>query len=778
MKKRRNQKIISRIKINLSGRVQGVGFRPFVYRLASEQELAGFVGNDTRGAFIEVEGTAENLAIFMQRLKTELPPAALISEMSSTEIPVRGEKSFFIKSSIYEGEQSAEILPDISICDDCLRELFDRNDRRYRYPFINCTNCGPRYSIIRGVPYDRVNTTMSVFKMCPDCRREYENPLNRRFHAQPNACPVCGPKVWLINSKGKAIEGDPIKKCVEQLKEGKIIAIKGIGGFHLACRADDDRAVSNLRERKGREAKPLALMAGSLEEIAELVEMDDASHKELESPIRPIVLMKKLPSAKISKHVAPENDCFGVMLPYSPLHYLIFAEKPGALVMTSGNPSEEPLSAENDEAITRLSSIADAFLLHNRDIEHRLDDSVAKVFSYSEKNGETKYQIIPLRRARGYVPAKIKVPLDSPETVLAVGGELKSVICLLKGNNAVLSEHLGELENPAAYRNFIRAIESLKNLLKLEPSVVGYDMHPGYSSTRYAQKLYMKKTAIQHHHAHIAGCAAENGISGRVIGIACDGTGYGADGTIWGCEVLTCDEISFERSAYLLPYPLLGGDYAARETWRPAAGLLYKAFGKEWESYGEFAFQRVDKNLRQIARRRLDSGKNVVMTSSLGRLFDAVSFLLAICDTNRYEAEAAMSLEALAGEAKRDEILEYNILGNSDGSYIIDWTPMLLAIVEKLRFGESASELAKAFHLTIATMLADAAKRIFIKTNINRVVISGGCFANRILLEHLQKSLIMEGFEVFIHKNVPTGDGGIALGQAVIAAERAKRGCL
>ena len=778
MKKQKNHKIISRIKINLSGRVQGVGFRPFVYRIASEQELAGFVGNDTHGAFIEVEGTTENVAIFMQRLKTELPPAALISELSSQEIPVRGEKSFFIKSSIYEGEQSADIMPDISICDDCLHELFDKNDRRYRYPFINCTNCGPRYSIIRGVPYDRINTTMSVFKMCLDCQHEYEDPSNRRFHAQPNACPVCGPKVWLINNKGKAIEGDPIKKCVELLKEGKIVAIKGIGGFHLACCADDDNTVSTLRERKGREAKPLAVMAGSLEEIAELVEMDDASRKALESPIRPIVLMKKMYSAKISRHVAPANDCFGVMLPYSPLHYLIFAQKPGVLVMTSGNPSEEPLSAENEEAIARLSSIADAFLLHNRDIEHRLDDSVVKVFCFNEKNSESKHEIIPLRRARGYVPTKIKVPTYSQETVLAVGGELKSVICLLKGNDAVLSEHLGELENPEAYRNFIKVIESLKNLLKLEPSIIGYDMHPVYSSTRYAQKLEMKKTAIQHHHAHIVACAAENGIRGRVIGIACDGTGYGTDGTIWGCEILTCDEISFKRNAFLLPYPLPGGDYAARETWRPAAGLMHKVFGKNWESYGEFAFQRVDKKLLQVAQSRLNSGRSITMTSSLGRFFDAIAFLLGVCDANRYEAEAAMALEAIAGRAECDHLFDYNILENNDGSYTIDWMPMLFSIIEKKRSGEDSAQLAKAFHLTIAAMLAETVKRISAITNINRAVISGGCFANRILLEYLQKSLIAGGFDVFIHKKVPTGDGGIALGQAVIAAERAKRGCL
>jgi hydrogenase maturation protein HypF len=556
-----------------------------------------------------------------------------------------------------------------------------------------------------------------------------------------------------------------------------VIAIKGIGGFHLACRADSDGAVERLRERKMREAKPLAMMLPSLEAVARVAVMDEAVAAELSGPVRPIVLMPKRAGAAISHHVAPENDCFGIMLPYTPLHHLLMSEGPGPLVMTSANPIDEPLCCRNDEALQRLAGIADAFLMHDRDIERRVDDSVVKVMGCAGQEGGPPV-IMPIRRARGLAPSPIRVPLPSAAPVLAVGGELKSAVCMLDGERAVLSEHLGELSNPAAYRNFVQTIEQFKKLLRIEPRVVACDMHPDYAATRYARAVGLPRTEVQHHHAHIVGCMADAGISGRVIGVSCDGTGFGTDGAIWGCEVLVCDELEFERAAHLRYFRLLGGDQAARETWRPAAGLLYETFGPDWRQAARSVMARVDQEAVEMADRRLSQSRPIPRTSSLGRLFDAVAFMIGVCARNRYEAEAAMALEAMAGRAPSAHPLAYAIENSEDnaGTIRLDVRPMVCDLLAGIQAARSMSELARGFHESLAAMLADAVGLVSARTGLRRVVLSGGCFANRLLADLLGHRLRAAHHEVFSHRQAPTGDGGIALGQAVVAAERLKRG--
>ncbi|MGQ9651298.1 MAG: carbamoyltransferase HypF [Phycisphaerae bacterium] len=763
-----------RRRLAVQGRVQGVGFRPFVCRLASELRLGGFVGNDTHGAFMEVEGPASAIVEFERRLRGELPPLARIAQLTSSPVALVGETTFRIIHSSSAGEQDAEITPDTATCSDCLRELFDPADRRFRYPFINCTNCGPRYSIIQAVPYDRPNTTMRRFVMCRACQAEYDDPTNRRFHAQPNACPACGPRVWLCDRSAREIPGDAIRLCAERLREGAIVAIKGIGGFHLACRADHDEPVVRLRERKLREAKPLALMVATIEAAGEIAELDEAAIAEMSSPTRPIVLLPKKPQASISPWVAPGNDCLGIMLPYTPLHHLLMAEGLGPLVMTSANPTDEPLCARNEEAIERLATIADAFLMHDRDIERRVDDSVVKLMTGPQR----KLMMVPIRRARGLAPAPIRVPVDSPFPVLAVGGELKSAVCVLNGRQAVLSEHLGELENPAAYRNFTATIEQFKKLLRVEPRIVACDMHPDYAATRYAATLGPAVTQVQHHHAHIVSCMAEAGITGQVIGVSCDGTGYGADGAIWGCEVLVCDEAEFTRVGHLRYFKLVGGDQAAKDTWRPAAGLLHETFGQDWSQAADPLLSRIEEQALRLVARRLAAASRIPWTSSLGRLFDAVAFLLSVCARNRYEAEAAMALEAVARAAAPTGPLAYTVEKPEDDSRpaICDFRPMVQDLLTRMTHGQDTGTLARAFHETCAGMLADVVEYAADRKGIHRAILSGGCFANRLLLELLTDRLIERGLTVSSHREVPTGDGGIALGQAVTAAERVRRG--
>ncbi len=765
----------ARRRLELRGRVQGVGFRPWIYQLATAHGLAGHVGNSPQGAFIEVEGAVGRIAGFRESIHQNAPPLVSIATMDEIEIPSLGEAEFRIIASSRAGVQTAEISPDVATCPDCLRELLDPADRRHRYPFINCTNCGPRYSIIRTLPYDRPATTMAPFIMCSDCQTEYDNPADRRFHAQPNACPRCGPRLWLCDSAGLIVGEDPIAAAAALLAEEKILAIKGIGGFHLVCRADSDAAVAALRGRKARESKPLAIMAPTIESAHALVHLDRAAAKILTSLARPILLAPARSDANVSQHVAPGTNALGVMLPYTPLHTLLFAEGLGPLVMTSGNPSAEPLCRDNSEARRRLAGIADAWLCHDREIERRVDDSVVVGLALPEE-GVALPKLMPIRRARGYAPEPLRLTQPSPEPVLALGGELKSAICLLAGETAVLGEHLGELDNPAAYRNFLQTTEHCARLLDIEPKQIACDMHPDYAATRHARELGLPCTEVQHHHAHIVSCMAENGLVGELIGLACDGTGYGDDGTIWGCELLVCDEADYRRAGHLRPFPLLGGDAAARETWRPAAGLLAATYGSDWRAACPDLFCEVPEDALAMAERLIAVPDGpVLQTSSLGRLFDGVAFLLGLCGENLHEARAAIALEAAAGSAAEAAALEWELTRNEAGRIEIDPGPMIRQILAERSAGGDSKQLARAFHETVAEMLAAAAGEAAKETGLKRVALSGGCFANGLLSVRIWHHLRRRGLEVFIHERVPTGDGGLALGQAVVAAARLRR---
>ena len=791
-----------RRRYELRGRVQGVGFRPWIYRLAVEEGLAGHVGNDPRGAFVEAEGPPAALARFEERLMNEWPPLVQIADRRAIDLPPAGDAAFVIAPSDRAGERRAEITPDTAVCADCRRELLDPADRRHRYPFINCTNCGPRYSIIRGVPYDRERTTMAAFAMCPDCRREYEDPADRRFHAQPDACPVCGPRAWLADAAGNVLTpadeatggGEAVAEAARRLAAGAILAVKGLGGFHLACRADDDAVVLRLRARKSREAKPLALMVRDLDAARRLVELDKAAEAALASPAHPIVLAAARPDAPVSRHVAPGSDTLGVMLPYTPLHVLLFeTELPGggrlgSLVMTSGNPSAEPLCADNDEARSRLGAIADAFLLHDRDIERRVDDSVVASLALPEPGGAPVPALFPLRRARGYVPAPVVLAGEVPMPILAVGAELKSTVCLAAGREAVLSEHLGDLDNPETYRNFLSAVARLQNLLDIEPAAVACDLHPDYQATRWARSLDLPRVEVQHHHAHVVACLAEHHLDGEVMGLAIDGTGWGPDGTVWGCELLAAGAADYRRAGHLRPFPLLGGDAAARETWRPALALLGETYGDDLPAAAQEAFARIEPRAAALARRRLAAqGERALRTSSLGRLFDAAAFLLGIRDANRHEAEAPMALEAEAVRAAGGDAaalglkkapepapLPWSVAGGA-GGIVLDVRPLVAGMVDGFAAGRPAGELAYAFHLALSEMLAAGTAAAARDAGLERVVLTGGSFANRILLARVRARLRAAGLRVYIHHLVPPGDGGVSLGQAVSAAARLER---
>jgi len=762
-------------RFSITGRVQGVGFRPYVYRLATELGLAGTVGNDAAGVFLTVEGPAPAVEAFTRRLPAELPPLAAITTLEASDETPTGRCGFVIEASRAGGRPDVEVTPDAATCPDCRAELFDDGDRRHGYPFINCTNCGPRYSIVRGIPYDRATTTMASFPMCEACRAEYEDPANRRFHAQPNACPVCGPRMWLVGRDGTPVDGPVVATVAARLGEGAIVAVKGLGGFHLACRVDDDDVVVELRRLKGRESKPLAMMVPSVAAADELAVVDEASRQALLASARPIVLCPKRAGAPVAEAVAPGTGSFGLMLPYTPLHDLVLAAWGRPLVMTSGNPTAEPLCHDNDEALARLGAIADLFLLHDRDIARPVDDSVVVAVA-----GTT----VPVRRARGYVPMALTVPCSAERPVLAVGGDLKSAVCVLDGTRAVLGEHLGELQNPTAFRHFVAAAETLQDLLQVRPRVVACDGHPQYMSARHARALGLPLVEVQHHHAHVVSCMAEHGLTGPTVGVACDGTGYGTDGSIWGCEILLCDEVDFERRGWLRTYRLPGGDAAAREPWRPALGLLVEAFGPDEvdrlvgsSSSTTTGFDGVDGAAVALARQRLVGGR-LPVTSSLGRLFDAVAFLLGLCRRNAHEAQAAMALEAAADEAGDVEPLAYRIERDEGERFVLDVRPTMVDIVGARRDGRPVAEVARAFHETVAAMLADGADRACAAAGLDRVVLSGGCFVNRRLTERTVVLLRARGREPYVHRRVPTGDGGVALGQAVVAAARMAKGLI
>jgi len=755
--------MITRAKATIRGIVQGVGFRPFVYQLAKKNGLGGYVVNTSEGVDIEVEGELQKVEAFFGQIQADSPPLARITSVETHYLPYYHYQDFVIHPSRIGAQQSVLISPDICICEDCLKEMNDPGDHRYRYPFINCTNCGPRYTIIRDIPYDRDNTTMASFTMCERCQREYDDPMNRRFHAQPNACFDCGPHVSLHDHAGHVLRGiDPVGKTRELLKEGKIVAIKGIGGFHLACDATNGNAVTLLRERKNREEKPLAIMSSSLEKVKQYALVGTIEAATLSSKERPIVLLPKKEGSAIAEQVASGNRYFGVMLPYTPLHYLILGEDFLALVMTSGNLSEEPIAINNDEAFRRLSGIADYFLVHNRDIYMRNDDSVARVV------GE---KVRMIRRSRGYVPVPIFLPFDVRPT-LACGPYLSNTICIAQGEHAFLSQHVGDLENLEASESFDLTVEHLQDILEIEPVLVACDLHPDYYSTQYAlRQKAVPRVSVQHHHAHIAGCMAENGIDGKVIGIALDGTGYGSDGTLWGGEILIADYGHFERAGHFQYVPLPGGEAAIREPWRMALSLLYPAFGKDLFDLPIEFVKRLDQGKARNILTMIEKKINCPLTSSCGRLFDGIAALVGVRDRVSYKGQAAIELEMEMGEGEG----LYPVTVPERGEYIIPQNPIIHGVVSDLRQGVDRGTIIRKFHNTLVKIFTDVCLTLQQKYSLNRVCLSGGVFQNVFLLENLEKALSALDFEVYTHSMVPPNDGGIALGQVIVANAVLKR---
>jgi len=749
-----------RRQITVTGIVQGVGFRPFIHRLAQRYNIAGSVHNFTGGVIIEAEGNPEDVTAFIKDLPKEKPPIARIEEISTNEIAATGDSQFVITASREASGGTILLSPDVAPCEACRRELFAPADRRYQYPFINCTNCGPRFTIIETVPYDRPNTTMQPFTMCPQCQAEYDDIDDRRYHAQPNACPVCGPQVELVAGDELCTRDKAVQGAIERLVAGEIIAIKGLGGFHLACDATNEHAVQKLRRRKGREEKPLAIMSASVEDIETYCEVTDEARALLSGPIQPIVLLRQKGSA-IAPSVAPDSKYHGVMLPYTPLHHLLLADdRLLALVMTSGNLSEEPLATQNDEARQRLGHIADGFLLHNRKINIGCDDSVVR---------PTPVGPIIMRRARGYVPFPIKLERDLGKT-LAVGGHFKNTFCLTEGHNAFLSQHIGDLEDAETLDYFKWCVAHLEHVLRVTPDLIAHDLHPSYLSTRYAQQLAeeqgLEAVAVQHHHAHIAACMAEHGAPGPVLGVACDGTGYGADGTVWGCEVLISNYDDYTRAAHLDYVPLPGGEQAIRQPWRMTAvyldrqGLL--------DTNIEFC-RKLDTDTWHLLSQMIKKEINCPLASSAGRLFSAVSALIGLCPVETYESQSAIMLEAAATEA--EGAYSYEITREND-MLIMQPGPMFHEIVDALQAGTAIGQISARFHNTFVQMLADTVQQMADETGIGQVALSGGTFQNELLLIGLYQQLTEAGFEVLIHKETPPNDGGLALGQAVVAAAR------
>jgi len=751
-----------RKNIIIKGIVQGVGFRPFIHKLVKNYNLSGWVLNSNQGVEIEVEGKEEELNNFISDIKKKLPPLARIEKIEVNQLPLIGYKEFSIKKSIVKEEDSFVLVsPDISICEDCLQELFDPHNRRFRYPFINCTNCGPRFTIIKDIPYDRGKTTMSVFEMCPQCQSEYDNLEDRRYHAQPNACPDCGPQIFLYQNKRKLEAIDPIKKAVELLKEGKIGAIKGLGGFHLACDATDHKAVSRLRLLKNREAKPFAIMSFNLEKVKQYCEFGKKEEEWLTNRARPIVLLKKKEDSLISSLVAPKNNYLGVMLPYTPLHYLLLKDNFRALIMTSGNITDQPIIGDNQEALEKLDRIADFFLLYNRDIFNRCDDSVLKII-----NNDNVF----FRRSRGYVPHPIILDLKLKE-VLALGGELKNTISFSKENYVFLSQYLGDLKSVETLNFLKKSMVSLKKMFRANPEIIACDLHPDYLSTQYAEEIKVKKglkaVKVQHHHAHIVSCMAENNVKEKVIGVAYDGTGYGDDGNIWGGEFLLCDFKKYSRIGHLKYYALPGGDKAVAQPWRMAYSYLYSIYGKNAQDLKIDFNQRLDYNKLSIIEKMIDKNINSPLTSSCGRLFDAVSSLIGIRDEISYEGQAAMELESFCASGVKERY-KFSIYKEGE-EFIIDPQEIFMDIIEDLKKGIDKKVMAAKFHNTVAEFTVNLCCKIRKRTNLNKVTLSGGVFQNRYLIEKIISLLEKDDFQVYIQRKVPPNDGGISLGQAVVA---------
>jgi hydrogenase maturation protein HypF len=763
-----------RKRIQVRGIVQGVGFRPLVYRLARRFHLSGFVCNTPDGVLIEAEGVDTAISDFLEDLTRNPPPLAAIAHVITSDLGRLGETEFVIRESVEQEFGEVLVSPDVATCDDCRREFTDPQNRRFGYPFTNCINCGPRYSVIEDVPYDRPTTTMREFQMCAHCRAEYDDPGNRRFHAQPNACPVCGPRVLLVDSHGAPMDitggadGRPatninaIREVRRLLKAGDIVAIKGLGGFHLACDAENDDAVERLRAHKRRSDKPFALLAADVSLVSRFCQVSDEGRNALMSARRPIVILARRFGSRISSAVAPGNNTLGVMLPYTPLHTLLFCENSDdppafmALVMTSGNLSEEPIVISNGEALSRLAHVADAFLLHNRRIHMRVDDSVVRVFRGKERI---------LRRSRGYVPTVVDLGAPVAE-ILACGSELKNTFCVTRGRHAIMSQHIGDLENYETLEFFGETLANLKKLFRVDPRVITYDLHPRYLSTQYAlEQDELRKIGVQHHHAHIASCMAENGLNEKVIGVAFDGTGYGTDGQIWGGEFLVADFEKFERRAHLRYVPLAGGDAAIRQPWRSAMSYLRETYGNELPDDLPL-WKDVPERHRRLVWKMLEQGINAVATSSCGRLFDAVASILGLRHEINFEAQAAIELEMSAHEGTGGV---YPFQMEFSDPWLIDMRPMIESIVSEVQQGVDTGVIAARFHSTLAEMIAQVCGKLRQREKLNKVCLSGGTFQNMVLLERTLSALGELGFDVFLHAKMPANDGGIALGQAVIA---------
>ncbi|MCP3962368.1 MAG: carbamoyltransferase HypF [bacterium] len=771
-----------RLRLSIRGAVQGVGFRPFVFRLAEELELAGRVANDSRGVVLEVEGPGDRVEAFLDRLPRERPPLAILLAVEPSWHEPAGYDDFRIEHSDEAGEKTALVLPDVATCADCLAEVFDATDRRYRYPFTNCTNCGPRFTIIRALPYDRPNTTMERFRMCPACQGEYEDPRDRRFHAQPNACPECGPQVALWNERGEnLVDGEEaLRRAAAAVEEGRILAVKGLGGFHLMVDAGDGEAVARLRRRKHRYEKPLALMAPDLDAIRDLCFLPEAAAELLATPEAPILLLERRSDAVLAEEIAPDNPYLGVMLPYAPLHHLLLRRIGFPVVATSGNLSDEPIATDNSEAIERLRGIADLFLVHDRPIARHVDDSVARVLEGAPRL---------VRRARGYAPLPVMLKEPVP-TILAVGGHLKNTVALSVGDQVFVSQHIGDMETPQARDAFERVIRDFLDLYEAEPVAIVHDLHPDYPSTRWARSVVegdsdsagwkaalagLPLVGVQHHHAHLVSCLADNGVDGPALGVTWDGTGHGTDATVWGGEFLRGDAAGFERVAHLRPFRLPGGEAAIKEPRRSSLALL-------WDLWGEDVLNRRELNTiaaftgsePRVLVGLLERGFRAPVTTSAGRLFDAVASLLGLHQRTRFEGQAAMALEFVADQDVDDA---YPLpLEAGEPTRQLDWRPLVEAILEDWRRGTDAGIISARFHNALADAVVTVARETVMRETVTRetveprVALTGGCFQNRLLTERTAQRLRRAGFEVLLQRQVPANDGGISLGQVAIAA--------
>ena len=750
--------VTQRLHIQVTGRVQGVGFRPTVYRYATELGLTGSVRNDSTGVLIDLEGAEKDVDRFVARLREDPPPQARIQQIDCVKEPPQGEGAFAIIPSTRSGELAAGMPPDLATCPDCIRELFDPADRRYRYPFLNCTNCGPRFTIINSLPYDRDKTSMVAFTMCPRCEAEYEDPANRRFDAQPNACPVCGPRLAMKDPGGNLVKGDPLEQAVARLRKGDILAVKGLGGFHLCCLATDDNAVDRLRQRKQRPHKALAVMFAHTDDIRRFCHVNEWEEAELISAARPVVIVNRRPDSGLAAAVAPDTNDIGAFLPYTPLHHLLL-QSVGPLVMTSANIAEEPIATTFAALGELRESVVDGVLDHNRPIARRCDDSVLKM---------VRGRRLFFRRSRGFVPAPVDLPLAGAP-VLACGAELKNTFCVTRGQQAYVSQHIGDLTGYGSYTFFEEAVPDLCRLLEVQPAMVAHDLHPDYLSTRFAETLGGEKVAVQHHHAHIASCMVDNGCREPVIGVARDGTGHGPDGTVWGGEFLVADLKAYRRALHFKPYPLPGGDAAVRFPSRMALSVLVSEGIEpaDWPAgHADTPPLLPSAEEQKLLQHLIRAGTHSPLTSSAGRLFDAVSALLGVCGSISYEGQAAIRLQTTAAGKIRGRY-RFDIANDA-----LDFGPAVHAMLRDLHAGVPRERIAAMFHNTVAGAAAEACALLRQQTGIENVALSGGVFQNELLLNLLVDGLRDRGFTVLTQQTVPPNDAGIALGQAAVALAR------